>query len=214
MSKPIMVLGESGSGKSASMRNMDPEATLLIQAIAKPLPFRSSEWTPFNAETKKGNIFVADQTADIMELMARTKRKVIVLDDYQYVMSNEYMRRAYETGYGKFTEIALHSWNVFTKAAQLAPDVRVYVLAHSIVSEQGVTRMKTIGKLLDEKITPEGMFTIVLKAQSRDGEYLFSTRTNGTDVVKTPMGMFDDDLIPNDLAVVDAAICNYYGITK
>ena len=102
---------------------------------------------------------------------------------------------------------------MITAASDLAPDVRVYILAHTETND-GKTKMKTIGKMLDEKITPEGLFTIVLKTAVMDGNYKFITRNSGSDTVKSPMGLFDDEKIDNDLAVIDAAICDYYDLTK
>lgn len=209
MSSNILVLGESGSGKSASLRNMDPSKTLLIQAIRKPLPFRNT-WTEHTTDNPGGNIFVTDKSTDIALLMQGTKRKIIVIDDFQYVMANEFMRRSDERGYDKFTEVGRHAWDILCVSSALPSDVRVYILAHSDVGDDGRIRTKTIGKMLNEKITVEGMFTICLRSLARDGEYLFSTRTSGSDPVKTPMGMFADALIDNDLAAVDAAICEYY----
>lgn len=213
MSTPVLVLGESGSGKSTSMRNMDADKVCLIQALAKPLPFKSNTWKRFDSETKTGNILITDKTADILEIMNKTRKKIIVIDDFQYTMANEFMRRSDEKGYDKFTEIGRNGWDIMMKAAQLPGDVRVYILSHSITEDStGHMKMKTIGKMLDDKITPEGMFTMVLKTIPRDNEFFFATRNNGSDPVKTPMGMFDKEMIPNDLQLVDDAICAYYEI--
>lgn len=212
MSIATLILGQTGTGKSASLEQFDPEATLLIQALEKPLPFKSKNWKRFNPEAKTGNIFVTDNANDIIGYMKRTKRKIIVLDDFQYVMANEFMRRSDERGYDKFTEIGRNAWNILVAAGSLAPDVRVYILSHSDTSDSGQVKAKTIGRMLDEKITVEGMFTLVLRTVVRDGEYHFSTRNNGSDTVKTPKGMFAEDLIPNDLAMVDSEICEYYDL--
>lgn len=212
MSTPILVLGESGSGKSASMRSLDPAKTLLIQALHKPLPFRNSDWRTFDPVAKKGNIFVTDKANDILMLMQGTKKKIIVIDDFQYVMANEFMRRSDERGYDKFTEIGRNAWNILCMAGALPPDVRVYLLTHTDTNDAGRVKVKTIGKMLDEKITVEGMFTLVLRCIVRDKEHLFSTQNNGNDTVKTPMGMFEEEAIPNDLAAVDNAVCAYYNI--
>jgi hypothetical protein len=208
------VLGESGTGKSTSLENFNPAETLLLQALDKPLPFKSRDWKKYDPETKSGNIFVTDKSTDIVSYMQRTKRKVIVLDDFQYVMANEFMRRSDEKGYDKFTEIGRNAWNILVAAGGLASDVRVYILSHSDTSDNGRVKAKTIGRMLDEKITVEGMFTLVLRTVVRDDEHYFSTRNNGSDTVKTPKGMFAEELIPNDLGAVDAAICEYYGIGK
>jgi len=214
MSIVTMILGESGTGKSASLRNLDPEHTLLIQAIKKPLPFRSTTWKPISKDTPGGNILVMDQAAPIIGAMKKTRRKVIVIDDFQYVMANEFMRRSAERGFDKFTEIGKNAWDILTEASRLPDDVRVYILSHVETTESGRIKIKTIGKMLDEKITLEGMVTIVLRTVVQDGQYLFATRNNGSDTTKTPMGLFDEDMIDNDLAAVDAAIFNYYGLTE
>lgn len=213
MSISTVVLGESGSGKSASMRNMKPADTLLIQVVKKPLPFRAKGWSYFSPENKTGNIFVSDDWQAISAIMRRTQRKAIVIDDFQYVLANEFMRRSEERGYDKFTEIAKHAWELFNVANTLPDDVRVYLMSHTQTNDQGDIKIKTIGKMLDEKITPEGLFTIVLRTVVTDKDYFFSTRNNGHDTVKTPIGLFDAERIPNDLAVIDAQISEYYNLT-
>lgn len=221
MSNAVLILGESGSGKSTSMRNLDPAQTLLIQAVNKRLPFpRAPEWTVFNAESNpKGNIFQTDRADTIVKLLTKTQRSIIVIDDFQYVMANEFMRRSAEKGYDKFTEIGRHAWDIVMAANDLSSDKRVYILAHTDVDDaSGRTRIKTIGRMLNEKVTVEGLFTIVLRAQVRgdeedlDRRYVFSTQSNGFDTVKSPMGLFDTTFIPNDLAAVDARICEYYNV--
>lgn len=213
MSISTVILGESGSGKTTSLRNMDPANTLLIQVVKKPLPFRSKGWSYFSPENPTGNIFVSDDWVTIGTIMRKTKRKVIVIDDFQYVLANEFMRRSDERGFDKFTEIAKHAWEIFNAANSLPDDVRVYLMSHTQTTDQGDVKIKTIGKLLDEKITPEGLFTIVLRTDVTDKDYFFRTKNNGHDTVKTPLGLFDSDRIPNDLAAVDAEISNYYELT-
>ena len=212
MSIATMILGESGTGKSASLRNLDPEQTLLIQSVRKPLPFRSKGWLPYNKATGKGSILTTDNPTHIEGAMRKIERPVVVLDDFQYVLANEFMRRSDEKGFDKFTEIGRHAWDLLNAASGLSDIRRVYILAHTDSDESGKTRMKTIGKLLNEKITPEGMVTIVLRTAVRDGAYLFSTQNSGADTTKSPMGMFGEQFIENDLAAVDAAICDYYGL--
>lgn len=214
MSTVTMILGQSGTGKTTSLRNLDPTQTLLIQAIKKPLPFKSGDWKPATKDTPAGSIFVCDSAQTIVGAMKRTKRPVIVIDDFQYVMANEFMRRSAEKGFEKFTEIGRNAWDILAEAARLPDAVRVYILSHVETTDDGRTKIKTIGKMLDEKITLEGMVSIVLKTVVQDGQHFFATRNNGSDTVKTPMGMFDADLIDNDLAAVDTAIYQYYGLTE
>lgn len=214
MSIATIVLGESGTGKSTSLRNFKPEETLLIQAIKKPLPFRSKGWTVRTKEHPEGNIFVHDDKDSILHIMANTKRKVIVIDDVQYIMANQFMRRSHETGFQKFTDIGKDVWEILNASTSLADDVRVYLLWHNQTDELGKSKAKTIGKLLDEKITIEGMVSIVLRTSVVNGNYMFATNNSGNDTTKTPMGLFEEEAIQNDLAFVDACICEYYGITQ
>lgn len=209
MSTPVLILGESGTGKSTSFRNLNAKETLLIQAIKKPLPFKGEGWGYFDPATKQGNTFVTDRAADIIGYMQGTKRKRIIVDDYQYILSNELMRRFRETGYGKFSEIGYNGWNLINVAAALPDDVHVYLTAHTMTGEDGLTKIKTPGKLL-ETYSIEGMFSVVLRTVVVDGVYYFATKNSGKDTVKSPLGMFEDDLIPNDLAIVDAAITRFW----
>lgn len=213
MSIATLVIGESGTGKTTSIRNFDPATTMLIQPVRKPLPFRAASWGYFDREKcRTGNVFVTDQSHEIVALMQRTARKVVIIDDFQYILANEYMRRSEETGFQKFSDIGRHAWDILNAANSLPADVRVYILGHTQSDEFGRTRVKTIGKLLDEKINVEGMFSIVLRTVVTNGQYRFSTRNNGSDTTKTPMGLFDSDQIDNDLAAADAAIVEFYGL--
>ena len=212
MSIATMVLGESGTGKSTALRNMRPADTLLIQAIKKPLPFRSEGWKYLQKEG--GNIIVSDDANQIINLMQRTQRDVIVIDDYQYILANEFMRRTDERGFDKFTDIGKHAWEIIRAAADLPDHKRVYILSHTETTDAGRVKAKTIGRMLDEKITLEGMFSIVLRTAVINDQYVFRTRNNGSDTVKTPLGMFDAETIPNDLAAVDAAIVDFYQLAQ
>lgn len=214
MSIATLILGKSGTGKSYSLRNLDPSDTLLIQIVRKPLPFKAAGWSRFDKERNPGgNIIVSERWETIIKAMRATRRRVIVIDDFQYLLANEFMRRSEEKSFDKFTEIARHAWEVMMAASDLPDDVRVYLLSHIEENEStGAMKMKTIGKLLDEKITPEGLVTIVLRTAVEDRQYQFVTQNNGLDTTKSPAGMFETDRIANDLAVVDAAVCAYYGI--
>lgn len=206
MSTTVAILGKSGSGKSASLRNLDPTQTFLIQAIAKPLPFRAPAWRT----GKGGNIWVNDDATKIGELLPKIPHPIIVIDDFQYIMANQFMRRVYETGFQKFNDIARDAWQLFTTANSLPGDKRIYILSHTDTDDQGFSKMKTLGRLLDDKVTLEGMVTICLHTVAQDGKYLFSTQTSGMNTCKSPMGMFEGDTIENDLAFVDRAIVDYY----
>ena len=217
MSIAAMILGQSGTGKSTSLRNLKPEDVLLIQAVKKPLPFRSKNWVPCTKANPTGSILVTDSSPVICGVMERTKKPIIVIDDFQYILANEFMRRVLdnETGnsaFAKYNEIARHAWDILMMAGKLPDSTRVYILAHTQQDDNGHVKAKTIGKLLDEKITMEGLLTIVLRTAVINGQYIFTTQNSGLDTVKTPMGMFDTEHIENDLAKVDAAVCDYYSI--
>ena len=194
MGIPILILGHSGSGKSTSLRNFRSGEISLINVIGKPLPFKGRFVNTINS----------DKYEIIGDALATMKTKIAVIDDAQYLMANEFMRRAMERGYDKFTEIANNFWTLVNYVINELPfDTTVYFLMHIERDDAGNEKVKTIGKLLDEKITVEGMFTIVLKSIVKDGVYSFTTRSNGHDTVKSPLGMFPTYEIENDLKAVD-----------
>lgn len=216
MSIATLILGESGTGKSTSLRNLNPEDVLLIQAVRKPLPFRSTGWKPV-IKGEGGSVYSTDESSHIVAAMRRTTKPIIIIDDFQYVLANEFMRRVtdVESGnaaFAKYNEIARHAWDVLMQASTLEDHKRVYILSHTSTDDFGKTKIKTIGKLLDEKIVLEGLVTIVLRTVVANGKYLFSTKNSGADTVKSPIDLFADDQIENDLKQVDSAICAYYNI--
>lgn len=218
MSIASMILGQSGTGKTTSLRNLKPADVLLLQAVKKPLPFRSTGWIACSKDHPEGSILVTDQAAVIVKAMQRTSKPIIVIDDFQYILANEFMRRVLdkETGnaaFAKYNEIARSAWDILMAAGQLADHKRVYILAHTQEDDSGHIKVKTIGKLLDEKITLEGLLTIVLRTSVINGQYVFSTKNNGLDTVKSPIGLFEDEHIDNDLAAIDAEISDYYDLT-
>ena len=200
----VMLMGESGSGKSASMRNFIAKEIGVINVSGKPLPFRSDIKT-----------FKSDDYMQIDQVLRKATSRSIVIDDAQYLMSFEYMRRSDETGFQKFTDIGKNFWTLVQLVIRELPeDVIVYFMCHTERDQDGNEKAKTIGKLLDEKITVEGMFTIVLKTKVTDGQYKFRTQTSGKDTVKSPIGMFDEQEIENDLKFVDTKIREYYSINQ
>lgn len=201
MGIPVLILGESGTGKSASLRNFKPSDLKVINVANKPLPFKN-----------KIESVATDDYRTVIKELKLNKKKVAVIDDAQYLMANEFMRRATERGFDKFTEIAQNFWSLVNMVKDLPDDQVVYFLAHIERDANGNEKIKTIGKLLDEKITVEGMFTIVLKTNVTDGVYSFITQNSGHDTVKSPIGMFPSIVIDNDLKYVDEKIRNYYEI--
>ena len=200
MGIPVLILGESGSGKSASMRNFNANEIGIFNVAAKPLPFRKKLPKVDNASYAK-----------IEKVLADPKLKTYVIDDSQYLLAFDFFDRAKEIGYQKFTDMALSFRNliqfVITKTP---PDVIVYFLHHVERREDGVLKAKTIGKMLDEKLTVEGLFSIVLMAQTDGKEHWFLTQNDGLSTVKSPMEMFSTEKIDNDLKLVDTVIRDYY----
>lgn len=205
MGQVVFILGRSGTGKSFSMRNFPDDKLAVINVQGKILPFRNS------AKIEQSITDKSEQIIKALDIYGK-KYKSIVIDDYQYTMANEFMRRSTERGYDKFTEIGRHAWDIVNKIKDLSNDVIVYIMCHIDKDEQGNEKIKTIGKLLDDKICLEGMSTIVLKTNVTDGQYTFLTQNNGMDTAKSPAGMFPSYAIDNDLYYVDQKIRNYYGL--
>ena len=203
MGLPVLILGESGSGKSTSLRNFNKDELVIYNVAGKPLPFRGG--TQLNR---------ADNVSynTIMQNMSKKKFRCYVIDDSQYLLAFELFGRVNEKTYDKFTEMAVHFYNLIQFVIrQMPPDCIVYFLHHTDDID-GKVKAKTVGKMLNEKLTVEGLFSIVLMAKNLDGRYVFRTHSDGRDTVKTPMGMFEQDEIDNDLKAVDAAIREYYSM--
>lgn len=215
MGIPILIIGKSGSGKSFSLNTLNPEDVVLIQCLKKKLPFKSTNWEDCNEENPKGSIIISDDYKVIKRIIKNAPnkgKKIIIVDDFQYLIANEFMKRLNEKGYDKFNELAKHTWEVIMEAINSPNDSRIYFLSHSEETETNEIKCKTIGRLLDDKITLEGMFTIVLRSNKDVNEYVFYTQTNGHDTCKSPYKLFDDYIIANDLKYIDDKVCEYYGI--
>lgn len=206
MGQLVFILGRSGTGKSFSMRNFPSDKLAVINVQGKILPFRGA------AKIETTDVDQSDKIVKALEIYAKNYKSIVV-DDYQYVMANEFMRRSAERGYDKFTEIGRHAWDIANTVRSLPADVIVYVMCHTDRDDEGNEKIKTIGKMLDEKICLEGMSTIVLKTNVSDGQYSFLTQNNGRDTTKSPDGMFPSYAVENDLYYVDQKIRNYYVFT-
>ena len=200
MGIPVLILGESGSGKTYAIKNMDPEKVGVFLVEKPRLPFRK----PFKVCQNAGY-------HTILKVLADPKLKRYVIDDSQYLLVNEFFDRAGETGYQKFTDMALNFRNLIHFVIRKVPDdVIVYFLHHTDTDVNGKIKAKTIGRMLDEKLTVEGLFDIVMRTVVDADGHWFLTQTNGQDTVKTPEEMFTQARIPNDLAAVDEMIRKYY----
>lgn len=203
----VMILGASGSGKSASLRNFKPDEVGIFNVAGKPLPFKN---------VGKDKLPLANNVGydQIKNTLRNPKLKTYVIDDSQYLMAFESFDHAKETGYGKFTNMALNFRNLIKTAITETPDdVIVYFLHHTELADDGRTKAKTLGKMLDNQLTVEGLFSIVLLCQVEGSEHFFTTNSDGSNSAKSPMGMFDLK-IDNDLKFVDTIIREYYGFTE
>ena len=213
MGIPVMIIGESGSGKTYAIKNLNPETVGIFLCEKNRLPFRKQfkTYKVRNMESEDGKIIRQGQV--ISGILAKPKQKRYVIDDSQYIMANEYFDRAREKGYDKFTDIGSNFRNLVHQVNnELPDDVIVYFLHHpEIDPNTGKLKAKTIGRMLDEKLTLEGCFDIVLRCMTNGTEHWFSTQSDGTDTAKSPEDMFDMK-IPNDLAFVDYRIRSYYGM--
>ena len=205
MANKILIMGESGTGKSTSMRNFGSDEIAIVNPVGKPLPFRG-KFDTLNGATESRRI------TQFMDKAVADGKKVIVVDDFQYILSVPYMNRIKEAGWDKWNDFGDNYFTILNHVNEMPEDVNVYFLTHTETLENGITTIKLIGKLLREKITIEGLFTIVLQTQVNEGNYYFLTQNSGKNTVKSPMGMFQDYSIENDLKFVDDVIRNYYGM--
>ncbi len=204
MGVPVLILGESGSGKSASLRNFAPEEVSIFNVAGKPLPFRKK--LPMKSTSDYG---------EIQSLIHASQKKAFVIDDSQYLLCFEAFAKAKESGYGKYTDMALHFYNLVQYVIrQTPPDVIVYFLHHTETdSNNGKTKAKTMGKMLDNQLTVEGLFSIVLMCYTDGKKHVFVTQSDGMTTCKSPMDMFPLE-IDNDLQLVDKSIRDYYNMNN
>jgi ABC-type dipeptide/oligopeptide/nickel transport system ATPase component len=220
------IVGDSGSGKSTSIRTLDPSSTFIINVANKPLPFKGSKknYKPLVKEGEKwvGNLYHTSDVAKINQVLtliekSRPEIKTIIIEDAQYLMSFEAMDRATEKGYAKFSEIAANFYSILKKVIGMRDDLKVFVLTHSENVGDALNpslKIKTVGKMLDTVITVEGLFTYVFfTSVIRDDEgkvqYKLIAQSDGTTTAKTPLGCFEDLLIDNDLQYICNKIDEY-----
>jgi len=202
----VMILGTSGSGKSASLRNFKQEEVGILNVASKPLPFRNTNKLQM---LNKANYDV------IKKAVSSGQKLSWVIDDAQYLMAFESFDKVNEVGYGKFTTMAKNYQEMLRHIQEnTSPDTIVYVLQHVDTDDNGNVKAKTLGKMLDQQLTVEGLFTIVLLAKADENKHYFITQSDGTNTCKSPMGMFETVEIDNDLKMVDDTIRDYYGLRK
>lgn len=202
-SVPVLLIGKSGSGKSTSLRNFKKEEIAVANVLGKPLPFKSDIEAP-----KVDNYNV------ILQAIEKTNKKVIVIDDAGYLITNEFMAKSGLKGFDKYNEIGNNFFNLINGIKNIQGGKTVYLVMHEDTDEEGNIKPKTIGKLLDDKVNIQGMFTICLRSVYEDGKYKFKLKTNGQDCTKTPFDMFEENEMENDLKIVDDKIREYYELDK
>lgn len=216
MSNNVLIIGESGSGKSTSIRNLPPEETFIINVINKPLPFKGAakRYIPISADGLTGNYYATDDHETIMRVIKlvnnkRLEIKYLIIDDLGYTLTNDFMKKALIKGWEKFSEMAKDMWELIKVTNETRSDLICFLIMHSDIDAHGKSKPKTIGKLLDEKVCLEGMLTICLHSIVSDSSYGFVTNNNGQLMAKSPLGMFDRLIIPNDLLYVAENINKY-----
>lgn len=202
-SVPVLLIGKSGSGKSASLRNFKKDEIAIANVLGKPLPFKSDLEAP-----------KVDDYNTILKAIEHTNKKVIVIDDANYLITNEFMNKSSVKGFDKYNEMGNNFFNLINGIKNVDGGKTVYLIMHEDTDDEGNVKPKTIGKLLDDKVNIQGMFTICLRSMFDNGNYIFRLKTNGQDCVKTPIGLFDEEQMENDLKLVDEKIREYYELDK
>lgn len=202
-SVPVLLIGASGSGKSTSLRNFKGDEIAVVNVLGKPLPFKS--------DIKAGK---CDDYAKILQAIKNTEKKTIVIDDSNYLITNEFMNQSSVKGYDKYNTMANNFWNLINGIKNLEGGKTVYLIMHEDTDEFGNVKPKTIGKLLDDKCNIQGLFTICIRSMYENGNYVFKLKTNGQDCVKTPFGMFEEDEMENDLKAFNKVVREYYELDK
>ena len=223
----IAIVGESGTGKSTSLRNLDPKETFIISTTGKPLPFRGWRkkyitFTKGNDDKPMGNYYISSSWEKIIKILKIVNKlmphiKQVVIDDFQYVLSYEFVDRATEVGYTKFSELAQHAMEILRYSEQMRDDCKMIFLTHSENVGDALNPkyvIKTVGKLLAEKVTLEGLFTYIFFTKVSEGDdgkmkYTLITNTDGMCIAKTPMDMFSELEIDNDLNEIIKVIDEY-----
>ena len=205
MGIPVIIYGKSGAGKSRSLKGFKEDEIYLVNVLGKPLPFKGD----FKYKS------TGDALQPVMDQISKMPVKAAVIDDFGYIMTNLFMR-----GHGGGDQFKLYNtigdtiWNFinFIQSPAVADDKIIYLIMHEETSEDGTNKLRTIGKLLEQKVCIEGMATVVLRATVKGDRHVFQTQSDGGNIAKSPEGMFADVEIDNDLKAVDQAIRAYWGL--
>lgn len=213
MSRVIAIAGESGSGKTTSLRNLNPKETYIIDADRKGLSWKGWK-TQYNEESKNYKQTSNISTIQSILLNINTKAphiKVVVIDTINTIMVDDEMARMNEKSYDKWADLAQSVWILIGESHMLREDLTIIFVAHTQTDRDDngymFTRIKTSGKKLD-KIVLESKFTTVLMAKVVDGNHVFETRARNS-TAKSPMGCFEDFEIENDITKVIEALSEY-----
>lgn len=216
MSNSVLILGESGSGKSTSIRTLPHEETFILNVIAKPLPFRGykKKYKPLSSDGMEGNYYSSDDPSTIMRIInlvnsKRTDIKYLVIDDFGYSITNGFMKKALQKGFEKFSELGSATFGILEAIQALRDDLFCFVMMHTEIDQHGKYKPKTVGKMIDQYIVIEGKFSYVFHALTGDGNYRFLTNNDGQHTAKSPLGMFDETYIENDLLLIANRITEY-----
>lgn len=224
MGQEILIIGQSGTGKSTSLEKLNPKETAIINPTSKALPFKGykNNYKEFTKDNKEGNLFNLDTASAILQSLDYINNnmphvKNVILDDGNYIMAFEYIARAKESGFAKFTDIGTNYSNIIMKGKKLRSDLNFILMMHPEIDTDSmgnrITKAKTVGKLVDQYLNIEGMFSIVLytkvKSTDKGVNYVFVTQNDGSNTGKSPKGMFNSLEIPNDLSLVLSKINEY-----
>ena len=216
MSHSVLILGESGSGKSTSIRTLPHEETLIINVIGKSLPFRGSKnkYKKLSPDGLEGNYYASDDHSAIMRIIKlvnekRKEIKYLVIDDFGYTLTNSFMRRASEVGFKKFTDIGVDAFRVFDSITNLRDDLFCFVMMHTEIDANGKYKPKTIGKMVDQYVVIEGKFTCVFHALIIEGKYKFLTNNDSLHMARSSLGMYEEAFVDNDLFSISNRIYEY-----
>ncbi len=217
MSNAILVIGESGTGKSTSIRNLNPEETFIINILDKPLPFRGykKNYLPLSADGVSGNYYETDDHDKIVRVIKlvnqkRPEIKNLIIDDFGFTLTNTFMRRSREPGFTKFTDIARNAWEIIMSLRGQRDDLNCIMTMHTEIDVAGRFKPKTIGKLVDQQNIIEASFTFIFHAVVVENQYKFITNNDGCHMAKSSMGCFEDLYIDNDLSSIITNINNYH----